>query len=330
MGRRKIDASGWSSVELRHLAALEAVAEERSFGRAATRLGYTQSAVSQQIAALERLAGTRLIHRGGGQSISLTPAGERVRRHASLALSNASALIADLEGLAGGSKGTLRVGTFPSVGSSFLPALLKRFKDLHAEAHVCLTESPSDRELLEQLRLGDLDVAFAMLPVDDEAIEVRELLEDPYVVLVAADSELARTGTVTMTLLAREDLISFQHEERRIAAHFDALGLERQSPLRTDDNLTVNEMVAAGLGVALVPRLSVNQYDPRISAIALDPPVLPRRIGLATHASRSPHPLVESFVGLASASALESRALIGSKRTAGQENGHVKDRTALR
>src|ERR1700704_6830987 len=98
----------WLGVEIRHLAALGAVASEGSFGRAATRLGYTQSAVSQQIATLERIVGERLVERPGGpRPISLTEAGRLLLRHASSIVARLQAAQADLQGLRAGGAGKL-------------------------------------------------------------------------------------------------------------------------------------------------------------------------------------------------------------------------------
>ena len=123
-------SDGWLGVELRHLAALQAVAEEGSFGRAAERLGYTQSAVSQQIQALERIVGQQLVERPGGpRRVSLTEAGELLLRHAAGIVARLQAAQADMAAFSEGSAGTLRVGTFQSVGARVLPRLLREFTD---------------------------------------------------------------------------------------------------------------------------------------------------------------------------------------------------------
>src|SRR5918992_4500852 len=123
-----MSANGFLDIELRHLAALQAVAEEGSFGRAATRLGYTQSAVSQQIATLERIVGDKLLERPGGpRPVSLTEAGSLLLRHADAIVARLRAAQADLAALSAGEAGTLRVGTYQSVGQKILPALLQRF-----------------------------------------------------------------------------------------------------------------------------------------------------------------------------------------------------------
>src|SRR3954464_7445007 len=126
-------------VELRHLVALQAVARECSFGGAARSLGYTQSAVSQQIAALEKAVGVRLVERPGGpRPVSLTEAGEVLSRHTEQVLSRLRAAggalrgwgagRAHFEALAAGSAGTVRVGTFQSAGARVLPPVLVRFR----------------------------------------------------------------------------------------------------------------------------------------------------------------------------------------------------------
>src|ERR671927_1471559 len=107
----------WLGIELRHLTALEAVGREGSFGRAAKSLGYTQSAVSQQIAALERIVGARLVERPGGpRTVSLTDAGELLLRHAEALVARLAAARADIAALSAGEVGRLRVGTYQSVG----------------------------------------------------------------------------------------------------------------------------------------------------------------------------------------------------------------------
>src|SRR5216110_555835 len=135
----------WLGIELRHLTALEAVAREGSFGRAATSLGYTQSAVSQQIAALERIVGAKLVERPGGpRPISLTEAGELLLRHAQSIVARLQAAQADLEALRSGEAGTLRVGTFQSVGARVLPEVMRRFTAAWPAVDVLLDELNDD------------------------------------------------------------------------------------------------------------------------------------------------------------------------------------------
>src|SRR3954468_10792122 len=115
-------------VELRHLLALQAIAEHGSFGRAARALGYTQSAISQQIAALERAIGEKLNEPPGGpRPVSLTEAGQLLLRHAEAIVARMKAAQADLHALRAGEAGTLRIGTFQSAGARVLPEVMRRF-----------------------------------------------------------------------------------------------------------------------------------------------------------------------------------------------------------
>ena len=145
----------WLGVELRHFLALEAVAREGSFGKAATSLGYTQSAVSQQIATLERIVGHRLIERPGGpKPVSLTEAGQLLLTHAGAIAARVAAAQADLTALAEGQAGTLRVGVFQSVGQRILPEVMTRFFAAWPQVNVTLTESADDLELLGLVERG--------------------------------------------------------------------------------------------------------------------------------------------------------------------------------
>src|SRR5438105_6497583 len=182
---------GFLGLELRHLAALEAVGRTNSFGRAARDLGYSQSAVSQQIAQLEKVVGQRLVERPGGpRPVSLTDAGRLLLRHAGSIVAQLEAAQADMEALAEGAAGPLRVGIYQSVGARLLPPLLHRFSEKWPRVEIQLREEADDAELLRLVERGELDLAFGDLPLDEGPFEFVELIRDPYVLLVAADSPL--------------------------------------------------------------------------------------------------------------------------------------------
>src|SRR6478752_9888512 len=140
----------WSGIELRHLVALDAVAREGSFRRAATRLGYVQSAISHQIAALENLTGKRLIDRSRGtRPLALTDAGEIMLAHADAVIARIRAAQADLAALDGNGNAALRVGATPDLLTSLVPSLLRVYG-----APVSLHETPTSRALLAALVRG--------------------------------------------------------------------------------------------------------------------------------------------------------------------------------
>src|SRR5919109_3772372 len=163
----------WLGIELRHLMALEAVAREGSFGKAAVSLGYTQSAVSQQIATLERIVGEKLVERPGGpRKVSLTEAGQVLLRHAEAIVSRLSAAQADMDALANGQAGKLRVGVYQSIGEHILPTLMQRFVDKWPRVEVTLEEAAADVELLDHVERGNLDLTFADLPLPEGPFEL--------------------------------------------------------------------------------------------------------------------------------------------------------------
>ena len=292
----------WLGVELRHLAALEAVAREGSFGRAAEALGYTQSAISQQIQTLERLVGERLLERPGGpRAVSLTEAGRLLLRHAEAIVARLHAAQADMAALALGHGGRLRIGTFQSVGARVLPAVMRRFAAAWPQVEVELTESPSDEELVRLVERGELDLAFAMPPLLDGPFDAVELLADPYVLLVPAEHELAGLTRASLadigdlTLIGNRACRSTTLAEGELAQR----GVNVEVAFRSDDNGTVQGLVGAGFGVALVPLLATDRNDERTRVLDLDPEIPPRRIALAWHRDRHRSPAARAFVDVA-------------------------------
>ena len=171
--------------ELRHFLALQAIAEEGSFGRAASRLGYTQSAISQQIQALERIVGEKLLERPGGpRPVSPTEAGQLLLRHADAIVARVQAAAADLEAFSAGAAGSLRVGSYQSVSARILPGVIRSFREAWPKVEVELRESEIDEKLEEQLEHGELDVSFVILPTGSRPIDSEQLLVDPHVLIV--------------------------------------------------------------------------------------------------------------------------------------------------
>jgi DNA-binding transcriptional LysR family regulator len=290
-------------IELRHLAALQAVAEEGSFRGAATRLGYTQSAVSQQIATLERVVGAKLIERPGGpRPVFLTDAGQLVLRHAGAIMARLKAAEADVAAMMNGSAGRLRVGTFQSVGARIVPALLSRFGAAWPGVDVELEESASDPVLLAAVERGELDLSFAMPPLPEGPFAMVELMRDPWVLLVPRDSPLARRRhPLSLREVAKLPLIAPRlcASLEQIHAHFRSRGIEPNYVYHLDENNIVHGMVAAGAGIALIPKLAVDPNDERIAVLELGPKVPPREIAIAWHRERYRLPAAEAFVKLA-------------------------------
>jgi DNA-binding transcriptional LysR family regulator len=281
----------WLGVEVRHLAALEAVAATRSFAGAARRLGYTQSAISLQIAALERIAATRLLERPGGRRpVAPTPAGERVLRHAQRVLDQIQATEADLRALAAGEAGTVSLGTFQSASRRLLPHALRRLAMTHPAVEVRLDETPYAGQL-ERLAAGHTDLAFVLLPLDGP-FETLELMHDPFVFLTARDSPHTTDRLPSLAELARLPLISWQQAPFILEALLRSRGHHPHVVLRSDDSATVQGLVAAGLGAAVLPSLALDLPDPRLVVIDAGRHLPPRRIALARHRDRPPTPAI--------------------------------------
>lgn len=289
------------SLELRHLVALAAVGRNCSFSAAADSLGYTQSAISQQVARLERIVGHTLVDRpGGSRAVSLTPAGRILLGHADAITARLDAAHADLEALAQGTTGVLRVGCYQSVGVRILPRVLRQFNDGWPLVTVELTEAEDDAELLALVERGALDLTFVAYPMMPGPFSAVELLEDPYVVVIREDDELAAdTGPIHPSELTGVPLVTYaqMREVHSLANRLGRPELTEQIVFRSNDNGTILGLAAEGVGAAVISWLSVDPFRRGVRTRALAG-VGPRIVGMAWHRDRYRIPAHDAFVEL--------------------------------
>ncbi len=297
-------------LELRYLTALDAVATEGTFGRAADRLGYTQSAVSQQIAALERAVHASVFDRPGGpRPVELTPFGRVLLAHARDILARVDSTARDLDRFRAGETGTLHVGTFQSASTALLPAVVGRLRADHPDIEIRLVESDLDSELWNRLGAGELDVSFVVGEIPD-GFQARSLVTDPFV-LIAPTGEFP-VGPVTVAEFVDRPQIGQQDNscQQLNEAGLRAAGGEPRYVFRTNDNGAVAAMVRAGMGVAVMPVLCVEHSDPELTVHRIDPPIPSRVISIAWRAGRTLSPIAERFVALSCDAGLNVGALL--------------------
>ncbi|WP_327092180.1 LysR family transcriptional regulator [Nonomuraea sp. NBC_01738] len=286
-----------TDIELRHLAALAAIAEEGSFGRAAARLGYTQSTVSQQIAALERAAGGLVFDRPGGpRPVRLTPLGSVVLEHGRELLARAGALADAVERYHAG-EGRIDIGTFQSVSNVILPSVVRRLRDEHPGCDIRLSEEEPD-----QSRLGDLDLLFYDGRIEGEVERLR-LLDDPYLLVAAVGA--FPDGPVPLELLDGEPLVAWPLtcDQPWMEQAMARGGARPQVVFRSAVNETLLSMVRAGLGSAVLPWLAIRGSgalsDDRLRVHELRPALPSREIYLHWRAGQTQSPLARRAVELA-------------------------------
>jgi DNA-binding transcriptional LysR family regulator len=295
----------WVGLELRHLTALRAIADEGSFKGAARVLGYTPSAISQQIATLERIIGAQVIAREHGRkALGPTEAGRILLGHMNAIEARLSAAKTDVDALARGTVGPLRIGAFESVGTRLLPEIIGQFSDEYPLVRVELDDATLDLELLRSLERGAFDVVFANHPLPPGPFESAVVLNDPWVLVTQVDSESAiRSASLTYQGVGELPLVCFR-SSRAIEPALTPLrsrGAELNIVFQSDYNEVVQGFAAAGLGVALMPRLAVNAQEERTAIVELGDLIPPRQIAIVWHGERPRSEAVDAFIALATA-----------------------------
>ncbi len=298
-------------LDVKRLRVLREVAARGSFSAAAEALSYTQSAVSQQIAALEREAGTVLVERNA-RGVRLTDAGRALVAHADVILARLADAEAELEAIAGMRGGRLRLVSFPTAGATIAPRAIGRFRERHPGVDVTL--GPREpREALEGLKAGECDIALTVEagfePISDPAIERHQLLEDPFYVCLPAGHRAASKARIRLTDLADEAWIlgTTGHcpDGLVLQRACQGAGFEPRVAFQSDDYVAIQGFVAAGVGLCLIPDLALVAVrdDVVIRRLAGRPVV--RHVLAAT--------LADGYVSPAAAAMLEIMAEVGEE-----------------
>jgi DNA-binding transcriptional LysR family regulator len=262
------------------LRVLKEVAYRGSFSAAAEALSYTQSAVSQQIATLEAETGMALLERHP-RGVTLTAAGQTLVGHAEGILARLDAAEGALAAIAGLRGGRLRMASFPTAGATLMPLAIATFRASYPDVELTLAEGEPE-QIVPRLRAGELDLAllfeFAGETALSEDMTSVRLLEDPMYLALPREHPLAQQPELLLEDLHAEAWVQTSRESpcaRQVVRSCHAAGFEPHVTFESDDYQTVQGLVAAGVGVALIPELalSVVREDIAIRALSPAPPV---------------------------------------------------------
>jgi len=250
-------------LDVKRLRVLREVSARGSFSAAAEALAYTQSAVSQQIAALEREAGTILVDRNA-RGVRMTEAGRALVRHAEVILARLADAEAELEAIAGVRGGRLRMVSFPTAGATIAPRAIGRFRERFPGVELTL-EPREPHEGLDCLKTGECDIALtveaAFRPIDDKAIRTHHLLDDPMYICLPAGHPVASKRKISLADLADEMWITSIPgtcpDSAILERACQAAGFEPRVAFRSDDYVAIQGFIAAGVGVCLIPDLAL-------------------------------------------------------------------------
>jgi DNA-binding transcriptional LysR family regulator len=295
-------------LDVRRLRVLREVAAHGSFSAAADALSYTQSAVSQQIAALEREADARLVERSA-RGVRLTEAGRALVAHADAILARLADAEEELQAIAGLRGGRLRLASFASACATLMPLAVARFRELHPGVDLTLNPAEPD-DALRLLRTGEADIALSIETTfacrTEEGFDRVELLDDPMYIMLPRERlrDLAEDSWMIGTAAHCPDASIFLRA-------CQTAGFEPRVAFELDDYNAIQGFVAAGMGVSFIPDLALINVrdDVVVRSLGARPPV--RRIVAATLSDSFCSPARQAMLDVL----VEVSAAFGERRT---------------
>lgn len=259
-------------MNIRDLRYLVALAEHRHFGRAAAASFVSQPTLSTQIRKLEDELGVALIERAP-RRVMLTPIGREVAERARRILAEVNELRETAQRSRDPEAGTVRLGIFPTLGPYLLPHVVPRVRTRFPKLELLLVEEKTE-VLLSQLREGRLDAAILAMPLHDDQLQVAFLFEEPFLLAVPTGHPLAARPSISLHDLGKESLLLLEdghclRDQALDVCHLAGAG--EKSGFRATSLETLRQMVAAGVGITLLPKLAVAPPIPASHDIALVP-----------------------------------------------------------
>jgi molybdate transport repressor ModE-like protein len=302
-------------IDVKRLRVLREVAQQGSFSAAGESLGYTQSAVSQQIAALERETGTTLVERNA-RGVRLTDAGRALVEHADGILARLAAAEEELEAIAGLRGGRVRLASFPTAGATLVPFAIAEFSKLHPGVELSLVEAEPE-EAVPALKSGELDIALTFeyasqgktvwLPEHDD-VELVPLLDDPMHLALPADHPLASKRQLRLADLAEEMWIQGDCNGACGRMHIQVCqtaGFEPRVGFQSDDYNVVQGLVAAGVAVSLIAEMALTNVRDDIVIRSLGKQAPVRHVAAAVLDGGYRSPATQAMLDVLQAAAAE-------------------------
>jgi DNA-binding transcriptional LysR family regulator len=302
-------------LDVRRMRVLREVAARGSFSAAADALSYTQSAVSQQIAALEREAATRLVERSA-RGVRLTEAGRALVEHADVILARLADAEHELEAIAGLRGGRLRLCSFPSAGATIMPPAIARYRDRHPGVELSLDLAEPD-DGVAKLKSGEVDIAMTITAsglCSYQGVDELHVLDDPMYVALPAGHPHAHKRNLRLSELSEEAWMLGSTGTCPDTSIFlrscGAAGFEPRVAFESNDYLAIQGFVAAGMGVSFIPDLALVSVrdDIVIRSLGARPPM--RRIMATT--------LADSFCSPAKQAMLDILVEVGQEHAGGR------------
>jgi DNA-binding transcriptional LysR family regulator len=280
-----------------------AVAWKRHFGRAAEDLGRTQPALSLQVKRLEAALGAARFERTV-RHIRLTTAGEILVPYAERILADVDESRTKIQDVRGGNLGVLRIGVLPTVAAHFLPVVMGVFNKRCEGVTVILREESRTDQLVPLVQFGEIDLTIARKPPASAGLKSRAVLTEELCLAVSRKHPLAQTSSVIPSQLSSERFILYKsplHSTREMTLQFcrDA-GFEPRVEFESEQEHTIQNLVAANLGVTLLPEMVLrNQTVSDLVMVRIRPPAPTRTLVVSWKAGRYLSATTRKFIGIA-------------------------------
>lgn len=283
-----MDCNPLRALTLRHLQCFSVLVQEGHFGRAAQRLSITQPALSNAIKQMERLLGAPLLERTTHR-LALTPLGAEVLERTDFVVNTVDQALRDIRNVVVRGSAHMRIGVIPSASRQVAAAVVAFEAKQPGTVNVEWADAPST-ELVQRLRLGQLDVAVAAITDAPDGLDCTELFRDPLMLVVHCDHPLAAVRSASWKALGSERLALFESGSMpALAGPARAqFGEGGPQPLRVRYAETLHALVRSRLALGLMPRLyTAALHDPQLRVVPLGQPRIERRVVLL----RRPEPL---------------------------------------